>query len=43
MRCVEGMTMQEQEERMAEHQKLMGQMMDQMMDGHHMMVEMKRR
>lgn len=36
-----GMSMQEHEEWMAEHQKLMGQMMDQMMGQHHLMMQQK--
>jgi hypothetical protein len=39
MKPREGMTMQEQKEWMAEHQKLMEQMMGQMMTEHHMMMQ----
>lgn len=39
MKPHEGMTPQEQNEWIAEHQKLMQQMMDQMMTGHHMMMQ----
>ena len=39
MKPRDGMTMQEQKEWMAEHQKLMQLMMDQMMTEHHMMMQ----
>jgi hypothetical protein len=39
MKPREGMTPQEQKEWIAEHQKLMQQMMDQMMTEHHMMMQ----
>ena len=39
MKPRDGMTMQEQKEWMAEHQKLMEQMMGQMMTEHHMMMQ----
>ncbi|MGZ8984301.1 MAG: hypothetical protein ACXW11_10165 [Methylotenera sp.] len=35
-----GMTMQEHEEWISEHQKVMDEMMSQMMDEHHMMMDM---
>lgn len=36
-----GMTMQEHEEWMDEHQKLMQQVMEQMMDEHHALIQMR--
>jgi hypothetical protein len=39
MKPREGMSVQEQKEWMAEHQKLMDQMMGQMMAEHHMMMQ----
>ena len=36
-----GMTMQQHEEWMGEHQKLMQQVMEQMMDEHHALLKMK--
>lgn len=39
MKPRDGMTPQEQKDWMAEHQKLMQQMMDQMMTEHHMMMQ----
>ena len=39
MKPRDGTTLQEQKEWMAEHQKLMQQMMDQMMTEHHMMMQ----
>jgi len=41
MKPKEGMTMKQHEEWIEEHQKLMQQMMDQMMGEHHLMMQMK--
>jgi hypothetical protein len=40
MKPKSGMTMKEHEEWISEHQKLMDEMMGQMMDEHHMMMDM---
>ena len=40
MKPKSGMTMKEHEEWISEHQKLMDEMMSQMMDEHHMMMDM---
>jgi hypothetical protein len=41
MKPKEGMSMKEHDEWIEEHQKLMQQMMDQMMGEHHLMMQMK--